>query len=83
MIIKLINRKNGLEKVFKEMEDNAAWDFMNEWNTKHCDGFAEKGYNFGSEQGMKGVMFFVDGSLGAVCDVASSGIDYTRQNNIK
>lgn len=83
--VKLINRHNGIEKTFKTMEKpEEAWEFMMTWNNRHCMGF--KGYDYG--KGMRRVMYYVDGSAGAVCDIMDmddpeSAMDYTIENNIR
>lgn len=77
MNVRLINRSNGISKVFKILSNyKDAFEFMMQWNNKHCIDF--KGYEYG---GMKGVMYYIDGSARAVCDI--SDIDYIQNNNIK
>lgn len=87
--IKLINRKNGTEKIIEKIDSlTEAWNKMIRWNSKNCIGFNGKGYGYGKELGMRGVMYYVDGTDGDVCDVTNLEytefvMDYTKENNIK
>ena len=86
--LKEINRKNGEEKVIKTIEGMVnAWNEMITLNSKHCVGFNGKGYGYGKELGMRGVMYYVDGTDGVVYDVTNLEytdyvMDYTKENNL-
>ena len=86
--LKEISRKDGTEKTIKtttEMSD--AWGEMIRLNAEKCDGFSGKGYGYGKKQGMRGVMYYVDGSEGVVYDITNLDytdfvMDYTKENNL-
>ena len=87
--LKEINRKNGEEKVIEVIEDKAAaWNKMISLNSERCVGFNGKGYGYGKELGMRGVMYYVDGSDGVVYDLTNLDykdfvMDYTKENNLQ
>ncbi len=86
--LKMIERKNGNEMIIETFDSlSEAWGTMIEMNSRLCEGFNGKGYNYGKEFGMKGVMYYVDGSEGFVYDITNLDyeefvMDYTRMNNL-
>ena len=83
-----ISRATGESKVIEEYEE--LWDVWNrviELNSKKCEGFNGKGYGYGKALGMRGVMYYVDGTDGVVYDADNLNekfhMDYTKENNIK
>ena len=87
--IKEIQRKDGTEKVIDKVNSlSEAWNKMITLNSERCKGFNGRGYGYGKEDGMRGVMYYVDGSVGVVYDVTNMEykdfvMDYTKENNIK
>ena len=86
--IKEIDRQTGREKIVDTKESlTDAYNIMIELNSKKCEGFNGKGYGYGKELGMRGVMYYVDGKPGVVYDVTNLDytdyvMDYTKLNNI-
>jgi hypothetical protein len=86
--IKEISRRTGKEKIIDQMENlSEAWTKMIQLNSK-CEGFNGKGYGYGKEQGMRGVMFYVDGTDGVIYDVTNLDytdfvMDYTKEKNLR
>lgn len=83
-----INRATGESKEIEKYEKSCdVWNRMIESNAEKCRGFNGKGYGYGKELGMRGVMYYVDGTDGVVYDAINLNseyrIDYTKENNIK
>lgn len=87
--LKEIDRSTGKEQIVKIIENKMeAWNEMITLNGEKCDDFNGRGYGYGKEQGMRGMMYYVDGQPGTVYDITNLDytdfvMDYTKENNIK